>query len=75
MSLDYLEFRIIAKRELAQLVPYSQSQIRRLEESGSFPVRVRLGPGRVGWPLREVLRWLQAREAERFEQQEADDAE
>jgi predicted DNA-binding transcriptional regulator AlpA len=75
VTIDYLEYRIIDKRELAQLIPYSQSQIRRLEESGSFPLRVRLGPGRVGWPLREVLHWLQVRQEERFEQQETDDAE
>ena len=53
--------RILSKKELRALVLYSPAHIDRLEKSGRFPKRVRLGPGRVGWVESEVLEWLQQR--------------
>jgi prophage regulatory protein len=46
-------------------VPYSDMHIWRLEKSGRFPKRIRLGPNRVGWSAREVAAWIEARKAER----------
>jgi prophage regulatory protein len=57
--------RIILAPERRQLVPYSDMQIWRKEKSGTFPPRIKLGPHRVGWSLREVLDWIDARKAER----------
>jgi prophage regulatory protein len=57
--------RIIRQRELLTIVPYSPMHIWRLEQAGRFPLRIHLGPGRVGWSLREVLEWVEARKAER----------
>ncbi len=53
--------RIISKRELKEMVLYSPQHIQRLENAGTFPKRVVLGPNRVGWVLDEVLEWLQER--------------
>ena len=55
--------RIITAPERRLLVPYSDMHIWRLEKAGIFPRRIRLGPNRVGWSLREVgsaddRRWL-----------------
>ena len=59
--------RIILAPERRQLVPYCDMQIWRMEKAGKFPKRIKLGPHRVGWSLREVLDWIDARKAERGE--------
>jgi len=53
--------RILSKRQLKELVLYSPQHIARLEKAGKFPMRIQLGPNRVGWVEREVLDWLQER--------------
>jgi len=53
--------RLIDKKELSKLVPYSVSHIRRLEKAGLFPRRIQLGPGRVAWVLSEVLEWIECK--------------
>jgi prophage regulatory protein len=58
-------FRVITKKELRQLVPYTPQHILRLEREGRFPRRIRLGENRVGWILAEVEGWIAARMAER----------
>ncbi len=50
--------RIITKKELLEIVPYSAQHILRLEKKGSFPRRIVIGPRRVGWRLSDVERWL-----------------
>ena len=56
--------RIITKRELRAIVPYSSQHVLRLEKLGRFPRRIQLGPRRVGWRLFDVLMWIDARAAE-----------
>jgi len=53
--------RIISKRQLKEMIPYSLQHIARLEKAGLFPKRVQLGPNRVGWIESEVLDWIQER--------------
>ena len=50
--------RVITRRELRRLVPYTSGYILRLERQGKFPKRIRLVEGRVGWWLPDVLAWL-----------------
>lgn len=50
--------RIITKKELRQIVPYSAQHILRLEKKGIFPRRIVIGPGRVGWRLADIEQWL-----------------
>jgi len=57
--------RMISKRQLKELVLYSPQHVARLEKVGKFPMRVQLGPNRVGWVESEVLDWLQKRLDER----------
>jgi len=56
---------MISKRQLKELVLYSPQHVARLEKAGKFPMRVQLGPNRVGWVESEVLDWLQKRLDER----------
>lgn len=65
MSEDLERRRIIDKKELRRLVPYTATHIARLERAGTFPRRIRLGGNRVGWILGEVLDWIDARKRER----------
>ena len=53
--------RILSKRDLKELVLYSPQHVARLEKAGQFPMRVQLGPNRVGWVESEVLDWLTER--------------
>jgi prophage regulatory protein len=53
--------RILSKRDLKELVLYSPQHVARLEKAGQFPMRVKLGPNRVGWVDSEVLDWLTER--------------
>jgi len=53
--------RMITKRELCLIVPYSPQHIGRLEKQGLFPKRVTIGLRRVGWWLHEVQEWLNTR--------------
>ena len=46
--------RIITKRQLLEIVPYSAQHILRLEKKGLFPKRLVIGPDRVGWWLAEI---------------------
>jgi len=47
-----------------KLVLYSRAHVDRLEKAGTFPKRIRLGTGRVGWWKREIMDWLE-RQAQR----------
>jgi prophage regulatory protein len=51
--------RVITRRELRRLVPYTPQHILRLERQGKFPKRIKLVEGRVGWWLHEVMAWLE----------------
>jgi prophage regulatory protein len=57
--------RIINRRERKKLVPYSDTHTLRLEQQGLFPERIQLGPGRVGWSLNEISKWIEDRKGER----------
>jgi prophage regulatory protein len=59
--MENIVMRILSKRQVKELVLYSPQHIARLEKAGSFPLRVRLGPNRVGWVEAEVLDWLNER--------------
>lgn len=56
------KLRLIRWKQLAQIVPYSKSRIKQLEDEGSFPKRVVLGPGAVAWRYAAVAEWVKARE-------------
>lgn len=56
--------RIVSKKELRQMVPFTPQHILRLEKQGRFPRRIRLGERRVGWRLTDIEAWLDARAAE-----------
>ena len=53
--------RLLDKRQVKELVLYSYQHIARLEKAGQFPLRVQLGPNRVGWVEDEILDWLEER--------------
>ncbi len=52
---------LVRSSELATIVPYSLNHIRRLEDAGQFPKRIRVGANRVGWDRGEVEQWINDR--------------
>lgn len=52
---------VVRLRELIRMVHLSESTIARLEKSGDFPSRIRLGAHAVGWDRSQVLAWLESR--------------
>ncbi|MEQ1718298.1 MAG: AlpA family phage regulatory protein [Hyphomicrobium sp.] len=63
--------RILTRRHLRELIPYTPQHIQRLEKAGKFPRRIQLGPNRVGWVATEVDAWLAERIAQRDAQAKA----
>lgn len=57
------ELKIIDKKTLHTLIPYSPVQVWRMERAGRFPARISLGPNRVGYRFSEVKAWIAARPA------------
>ena len=59
--------KLVSKKELKSVygVPYSFAHIARLEVTGQFPKRVRLGACRVAWIAEEVDEWIEERIANR----------
>jgi len=57
--------RLITKRALREIVPYTPQHILRLEKQGKFPRRIQVGPNRVAWLEPEVEAWVADRVAER----------
>lgn len=55
--------RIITKKQLREIVPYSHQHIWRLEREGKFPRRVKLGAKRVGWLYSDIEKWVHERMA------------
>ena len=51
--------------KVQEIVPYSASHIWRLERSGEFPKRIRLGGNRVAWLQSEVESWIEGKIAAR----------
>jgi len=61
--------RLLSLEQVRHLIPYSASQIYRLEQQDRFPRRLRIGPNRVAWLEGEVEAWLRERIDDRRETQ------
>ena len=57
--------KLLMLSQVRDIVPYSASHIWRLERSGDFPRRVRLGGNRVAWLQSEVNSWVESKLASR----------
>lgn len=53
--------KILRERDVISLVGLSRSTIWRLEQSGRFPRRKRVGLRAVGWSMEEVQQWISSR--------------
>ena len=56
--------KLLSKKAVLDLVPYSPQHIQRLEDADLFPKRIKLGNGgrnaKAFWVEQEVLDWIQA---------------
>ena len=55
---------IMRSNTLQQYVQLSRTTIWRLEKSGQFPKRVKLGQNSVGWLKGDVDTWLESRKGD-----------
>lgn len=53
-----LDNAVIDSAEVTALLGIHRSTLWRMERDGSFPTRVQLTPGRIGWRRAEVLAWI-----------------
>ena len=63
--------RILRWRDVAPIIGCSRMTIARMEKAGTFPQRIRIGNGSVGWLEHEVEQWLADRMANRVEDEGA----
>lgn len=52
-------------RKVCETLGVHRATIQRMETRGEFPARRQLSPGRVGWPAREIAKWLASRPTNR----------
>ena len=64
---DLTSMKILRWRQVAPIVGCSRMTIARMEKTGAFPLRIRIGNGSVGWLQSEVEAWLAQRMAVRVE--------
>lgn len=57
--------RLITKKQLRLMVPYTPQHILRLEKKGRFPKRIQVGANRVAWLLSDIERFIAERIAAR----------
>ena len=57
--------KLIRLNQVLALTGLSRGTIYRLERTGSFPLRRRLGPNSVAWPEHEITAWMESRPAAR----------
>lgn len=60
-SMILADLKILTKKELREIVPYTPQHIHRLEKAGKFPRRLQLGANRVGWKLSDIQAWIDGR--------------
>lgn len=61
------QVQLVSRKDLRIVfgIPYSIQHVARLEKSGQFPKRVKLGDNRVAWVRAEVEEWINERVAVR----------
>lgn len=57
--------RLYDDKECEEKTKYGRVQRWRLEKSGSFPKRIKLGERRIAWVAEEIDEWITQRIAER----------
>lgn len=60
-----MDSRVIRKPELFSRIGLSDTTVWRMEKSGKFPGRIKLGGNSVGWIDHEVSDWLKTKAEER----------
>lgn len=56
---------LLNRKQVAARTALSISTLRRLEEAGDFPCRVRITDSRVAWISDEIDQWIESRARQR----------
>lgn len=52
---------IISASEVSNRIGVSRVTLWRWENAGEFPLRIKIGPNRVGWRVSEIEDWVSSR--------------
>lgn len=53
--------KVVRLSRVLEMTALSRASLRRLEQAGDFPPRVRLTAGSVGWAEEDIVSWLRSR--------------
>lgn len=56
-----MEIQFINEKTLSEMTSVSLQTLRRWAAEGHGPTRVKIGPGRVGYRMTEVMEWVNSR--------------
>ncbi len=56
---------LVSSQAVQMITSLSSSRIWELEQIRQFPKRIKIGPARVAWSLREISAWIDAKKAAR----------
>lgn len=57
------DFRLLRPAQVYELIGFSASRVRQLEEAGEFPKRFPLGAHAVAWRAKDIRAWVDKRAA------------
>ena len=60
-QLDELPCRLLTRKQLLEIVPFSYTTIWELMRRGAFPKALRIGAQKVAWRDDEVRAWIDCR--------------
>ncbi|HQL54974.1 MAG TPA: AlpA family phage regulatory protein [Phycisphaerae bacterium] len=55
---------VLRRRDVLELLGFSESTLLRMEKAGEFPRPIRVSERRIGYPASEVRAWLRERLAQ-----------
>ena len=63
--------KILNQKQVQEVTGLSRTTIARAEANGEFPRRTAISPGRVGWFVEDIRRWLELLRANNNNEQTA----
>ncbi len=60
-QLDELPCRLLTRKQLLEIVPFSYPTIWELMRRGAFPKALRIGAQKVAWREDEIREWIDSR--------------
>jgi prophage regulatory protein len=53
--------RLLSLKQVREIIPFSPMQLYRLQKSGEFPRRIKIGKHRIAWRESDIQKWIEAK--------------